>query len=746
MNLRSLFLLAALLIVAPWSHAQNGQNFPPDNGPYSSGQLYLLPQNAVPMIQQATVAPTTAIGSTQYFYWIVTHDVTNGRFSIPAGPFITSIGPAALSATASIKVTWLNYTLPLTYGQSSASQTPFTATVVNYDVLETATGTPPSGACNCAVVIGAGGASATDTGSYSLYTVNVPTWPGNYPTSGNIAGFGPKGSVIDSGTVIPPATPNVVQLTTTFQDAQNALPSTGGASGIGGGVIDARNCTQLPSSALDFGTFTQTKPLTILLGPCLYTFKQILLGNPGGNTISFHMVGCGFICTALLGTSTTVGQTLITSATNNQTQYDVLFQDMGVFNSGTAGQDVFGFTPTSSNSLNGFVFQRLFIGFGSLSGGVTGSAIKIDASALGHGNIERILIDDNHIELAGGLSAPAISLIGAIGKETRILQNNFETGSATPSGVGISLTSASATAFPANVVIQSNTFDDAFLTTLEADGAVGVVFNGNIVMGTFGGTRNGIQMQVGTGTVHSSLDASDNVFNINGTLAYALKTTDASATASFSNNLIIGTPTTVFSGFTVGNLAVTGNKGTGLVTGGFGAAGTNHNGGLVPDPGASAHSPAFYLGDDNAFHDVLANAPPVQAYSVTTQSVDVALTGSVAAVTITHAVTMPSSGCPCRVLANWGQYMTTTGSVVVAEEWVRDGSVNFAEAEWPIDTNNGPSGTGSGMSPNTYANNAVVTFTLNVEVDGSSVTARAAPFHAFGLRNSRLELTVIPSN
>lgn len=141
------------------------------------------------------------------------------------------------------------------------------------------------------------------------------------------------------------------------------------------------------------------------------------------------------------------------------------------------------------------------------------------------------------------------------------------------------------------------------------------------------------------------------------------------------------------------------------------------------------------------------NGPaPVQLYSVTTQSADVPLTGSVAAVTITHAVTMPTNGCPCRVLANWAQYMVTTGSAVVAEEWVRDGSVNFAEAEWPIDVNNGPSGTGSGMSPNTYANSAVVTFTLNVEVDGSSVTAKAAPFHAFGLRNSRLELTVIPSN
>lgn len=136
----------------------------------------------------------------------------------------------------------------------------------------------------------------------------------------------------------------------------------------------------------------------------------------------------------------------------------------------------------------------------------------------------------------------------------------------------------------------------------------------------------------------------------------------------------------------------------------------------------------------------------VQAYTVTFESVDTALTGSVLATVITQAVTMPSTGCPCRVQANWAQYMTTTGSAVVSEAFVSDATNNFAEAEWPIPVNNGPSGTGAGLSPVTYTNSAVVTFTLNVEVDGAGVTARAAPFHAFGLRHSRLELTIFTSN
>jgi hypothetical protein len=34
----------------------------------------------------------------------------------------------------------------------------------------------------------------------------------------------------------------------------------------------------------------------------------------------------------------------------------------------------------------------------------------------------------------------------------------------------------------------------------------------------------------------------------------------------------------------------------------FGAAGPSHSSGLVPDPGSTAHSPPFFLGDDAAFH------------------------------------------------------------------------------------------------------------------------------------------------
>ena len=579
-----LILFVAFLLFAPWSRAQNGQNFPPDNGPYLSGQLILLPQNGVPMIQQATAAPTTQIGSTSYFYWIVTHDVTNARFSIPAGPFVTNIGPAALSATASINVTWVNYTLPLTYGQTSANASPFTASAVTYDVLRTATGTPPSGACACAVATGVGSASATDTGSLGAYTVNVPAWPGNYPKQGNVAGFGPKGSVIDGGVPVPSGAtiqgPFTVATLPVGQPVNTLAFVTDGFGGIGAG-----------------GTTTDC--------------------TAGGGTTNA-------LCRWNGSTWIQVGE-LVPRGPNNAIQFNANGKQNG-----------------TSHFLWADNVENLII-----SGGGAG-LINVGCT------------------VGGGFCNNPATLLGSLG-----------------------------------------------FNGVDSGGAAINPFNINVIIDT-----------VTAGSTVSEMD-------FQGLVGAAL------VNALIVKNNAAGGFDLIFPGSTSGQAALRVAA----------AAGTPNPMTLPSATGAAG----AVLQTDGGNPQLLSWKPtslqnPVQAYSVTTQSVDVALTGSTPATTITHAVTMPSTGCPCRVLANWAQYMTTTGSVVVAEEWVNDGTANFAEAEWPIDANNGPSGTGSGMSPSTYANSAVITFTLRVEVDGSSVTARAAPFHAFGLRNSRLELTVIPSN
>jgi hypothetical protein len=96
------------------------------------------------------------------------------------------------------------------------------------------------------------------------------------------------------------------------------------------------------------------------------------------------------------------------------------------------------------------------------------------------------------------------------------------------------------------------------------------------------------------------------------------------------------------------------------------------------------------------------------------------LTTNVAATTVTavlqKAVTMPLSGCPCRVLVSYGS-VYTVGSQGTAETWVSDGTNNFANTQAGI---NAPNLLNMGLSaadisPVTYANNATVTFTVNIE-------------------------------
>lgn len=113
---------------------------------------------------------------------------------------------------------------------------------------------------------------------------------------------------------------------------------------------------------------------------------------------------------------------------------------------------------------------------------------------------------------------------------------------------------------------------------------------------------------------------------------------------------------------------------------------------------------------------------------------------------VTKAVTMPSAGCPCRAFVSYGVYFTTGGSGT-ATFWVEDGTSSFATAR--VLTNaaggNGPGASAASFSPNTYANNANVTFIGRGNDDASGgITTAATPFGS--AQNPWLNVVIFTSN
>lgn len=107
----------------------------------------------------------------------------------------------------------------------------------------------------------------------------------------------------------------------------------------------------------------------------------------------------------------------------------------------------------------------------------------------------------------------------------------------------------------------------------------------------------------------------------------------------------------------------------------------------------------------------------------------------------TCAVTMPSSGCPCRVLVSYRLYVASSN--VVMDSWINDGASNlFAGDENQSSGSFHTSMGASAVSPVTYANSAAVTFTAFMNVS-SGVTVNATS--AESGPNSTVQATIITS-
>jgi len=116
---------------------------------------------------------------------------------------------------------------------------------------------------------------------------------------------------------------------------------------------------------------------------------------------------------------------------------------------------------------------------------------------------------------------------------------------------------------------------------------------------------------------------------------------------------------------------------------------------------------------------------------------------------ITKAVTMPSSGCPCRAIVHWWLYVSSTASGQDVA-YVTDGTAGFAGSETATPGSASGFGfTGSGGSTITYANNAGVTFNLimaSSHAGGSTVSTSQLGTSITGAPASALNILIVSSN
>ncbi len=119
----------------------------------------VLTNNNAPMASVNAVTQTGTLGSTVYYYWVVS--IYAGGNSAPAGGIPTTVSNATLSST--------NYNMVA----FTAPASPLSA-VTGYDILRTTTPTPPTGACACAVASNQAASPVNDqSNSLSAYTVTT---------------------------------------------------------------------------------------------------------------------------------------------------------------------------------------------------------------------------------------------------------------------------------------------------------------------------------------------------------------------------------------------------------------------------------------------------------------------------------------------------------------------------------------------------------------------------------------------
>lgn len=141
----------------------------------------------------------------------------------------------------------------------------------------------------------------------------------------------------------------------------------------------------------------------------------------------------------------------------------------------------------------------------------------------------------------------------------------------------------------------------------------------------------------------------------------------------------------------------------------------------------------------------IASTQAVQSYNSTTLASDISLTANTATNVIDVAVTMPSSGCPCRALVSYGLWWNSGSNNGSSDSWISDGTNLFGtvQAYWASTGNTGGQSQ-TALSPVDYADSTSVTFTLIVETNAGGETVKAAPLLAG--QNTWLTVSILTSN
>lgn len=752
-------------------------------------QLTLLPQSPVAPVTNVNATPSVQ-GNTTYYYWFVSY--VGGVASAPAGPFLANNAPATLGGINTITLKW----------------TPVSGATA-YDVLRTTSSAAPSGVCGCAVSAAVTLTQLVDNApSTSAYTVNTPqsqipctitnlamTCSGSGSGTPSIpvlnvkaVPFNAKGDTItDAGHMegggvgnCPPAdSVCIVSNDALFKtsDVGKTLWGNEATSGINRTV--ASPILHVYSASEVDTTYSVTdpngpKPLSLITWGTDDTpaiAAAAAQGQANGGTVYFPCGNYMFTGPALVQPANFAGFYSIEGENESCVQF-IPSPTLSLTGVPVNAGAVVNFTAQGARAGNFTIFgaDGNFLGVQANADSLVNlqgrtqqvSNIKITDTESGAAQLN---VTDQDSTLTGisvlnPTQSPGFFSSGDMCDFNAninvvvidvLCSNSVGTSSA---DLRVSNTTPTQTGF--SLTFEGGLIDECGETTAGADGANAactivtnsqhVAFHNTIMWG--GGNGVGSPALSVDGTSDVILDAASlGPFNTNSTggvhvaAGGILRTSQSQFRASGGGFTAVNNLGTIF--FGNGN-NVSASNGATAFAGNAPVFTTTQS-----SPVTAGHI-ATWTGSLGGLQDGGATAQTIQSNSFAQLGADVSLTVNTITPILTQAVTFPASGCPCRVLISYDLYETSSNATF--DTWVADssGTPNIIAQTQIAQTNTNVGGiTGSQTSPNTYANSASVTFTLDTTstVTGAVIKSAATANPASGTpQKSWMSISVLTSN